>query len=67
MTRGECLRKLRHHEGWTLREAAAKVPMAHSYLSALEHDKHQISLDHATALMEIYGGSIRIFATLPGK
>lgn len=67
MTRGQCLRSLRHQEGWTLREAAAKVPMAYGHLHALEHDQHRISLDHAVALMKLYGGSLRIFAQLPGK
>jgi len=66
-TRGQCLRSLRHQEGWTLREAAAKVPMSYGHLHALEHDQHRISLDHAVALMKLYGGSIRIFAQLPGK
>jgi transcriptional regulator with XRE-family HTH domain len=66
-TRGECLRKMRLQEGLTLREAAARVSISYGHLSDLEHDRHGLTLTTATALMELYGGSLRILAALQGK
>lgn len=65
MTRGECLRMLRKQEGLSLRQAAKLAGISFGYLCELEQGKHRISLDHAHALMELYGGSLRILAELP--
>lgn len=65
MTRGECLRMLRKQEGMSLRQAAKLTGISFSYLCELERGKCRISLDHAHALMGLYGGSLKILAELP--
>jgi transcriptional regulator with XRE-family HTH domain len=65
MTRGECLRRLRKHEGLSLRQAAKLAGISFGQLSELERGKHRISLDHAHALMELYGGSVKLLARFP--
>lgn len=56
---------LREYEGLTLRQAAKATGISLGYLCELEHGKHRISLDHAHALMKLYGGSVRLLANLP--
>ena len=66
MTRGSCLKMLRSREGLSIRQAAAGAGISHGHLSELENDKSKIGLDVAIALMEFYGGSLKLFARLDG-
>lgn len=65
MTQGECLHMLRKREGLSLRQVQKLTGISYGHLSSLERGKHRISLDHAHALMELYGGSLKILANLP--
>jgi transcriptional regulator with XRE-family HTH domain len=57
---------LRGHEGLTIREAAAEAGISHGHLSMLENDKVGIGLDVAWRLLDMYGGSLRLFAKMEG-
>ena len=56
---------LRKQEGLALRQVVRLTGISLGHLCELEQGKHRISLDHAHALMELYGGSLRILAELP--
>jgi transcriptional regulator with XRE-family HTH domain len=64
-TRGEYLRMLRKQEGLSLRQAANLVRISFSYLSKIERGKSHLSLDVAHALMNLYGGNLKILGSLP--
>lgn len=54
-TLGALLRKLRHREGWTLKEMSAKSGIALSTLSKIEHDRLTLSYDKLYQLSQRLG------------
>ncbi len=65
--RGYYLRMLRKQEGLSLRQAAELAGISSTYLRNLEHGKYHISLDHAHAIMKLYGGSLDFWPVYPMK